>query len=105
MDSPSTPPLSPPQSPTNTLILAPLTPAFFHASVLTPLREHFALHGELHTWAPVRVLSRVIIVFREEEAAESARSHLDGVVVGNDEYVPPFDGSCIAKRLPRASIY
>ena len=70
---------------TNTLILTSLPPAFFHPSVLTPLRDHFASYGELHTWAPLRGFGRVIAVFWDAEDAERLRRECDGLRVGEDE--------------------
>jgi hypothetical protein len=78
-------------SPTNTLILTSLPAAFFHPSILEPLRDHFMSYGELHTWAPLKGFGRVIAVFWNVEDAERLRQECDGLHVGGPEsYVISF---------------
>lgn len=74
---------SPPRivTPTNTLVLASLPPSFFHPSILDVLREHFALYGALHTFAPIRVFGRAIIVYYDDHAAEQGKQCLDGIEI------------------------
>lgn len=69
-------------SPTNTLILTSLPAAFFHPSVLEPLRDHFMNYGDLHTWAPLKGFGRIIAVFWNVEDAERLRQECDGLHVG-----------------------
>jgi len=78
---PSSPP-APPVAPTNTLVLAGIPQSFFHPAVIGALRDHFALYGELHTFAPIRAFGRAIIVYYEERAAEKGKLSLDGIEVG-----------------------
>lgn len=72
-------------SPTNTLILTSLPAAFFHPSILEPLRDHFMSYGELHTWAPLKGFGRIIAVFWNVEDAERLRQECDGLHVGGPE--------------------
>jgi hypothetical protein len=77
--------------PTNTLILTSLPAAFFHPSILEPLRDHFMNYGELHTWAPLKGFGRIIAVFWNVEDAERLRQECDGLHVGGPEsYVISF---------------
>lgn len=69
-------------TPTNTLVLACLPPSFFHPTILGALRDHFALYGELHTFAPIRAFGRAIIVYYENDAAEQGKKILDGIEIG-----------------------
>jgi len=62
-----------------------LPPAFFHPSVLDPLRAHFENYGELYTWAPLRAFARIIVVFWRVEDAERLRQDCDNLIVGHDE--------------------
>lgn len=78
----STPPLVVPAAPTNTLVLAGIPPSFFHPVIIGALRDHFALYGELHTFAPIRAFGRAIIVYYENHAAEKGKLSLDGIEVG-----------------------
>jgi len=71
--------------PTNTLIITSLPLAFFHPSVLDPLRAHFEKYGELYTWAPLRAFARIIVVFWRVADAERLRQDCDNLMVGHDE--------------------
>ena len=68
-------------NPTNTLVVASLPPSFFHPTILGVLREHFALYGALHTFAPIRAFGRAIIVYYENHAAETGKQSLDGIEI------------------------
>ena len=68
-------------TPTNTLVLTSLPPSFFHPTILGVLREHFALYGALHTFAPIRAFGRAIIVYYDEHAAEKGKQSLDGIEI------------------------
>ncbi|KAF8589734.1 Calcipressin [Ramaria rubella] len=80
----TTPSPSPPSPavPTNTLVLAAMPPSFFHPAILDILRDHFALYGPLHTFAPIRAFGRAIIVYYDNDAAEQGKIGLDGIEVG-----------------------
>lgn len=69
--------------PTNTLVLASLPVSFFHPTILSALRQHFARYGTLHTFAPIRAFGRAIIVYYENHAAEQGKKHLDGISIGD----------------------
>lgn len=79
---PSPPPLDAAvQAPFDTNTLALLLPhaALFAPEALRLLREAFEGYGTLAHWAPVRALGRVIIVYRDDEAAELAKKEGDGL--------------------------
>ena len=77
-----TPPPPAAPAPTNTLVLAALPPSFFNPVILGALRDHFALYGALHTFAPIRAFGRAIVVYHENRAAEAGKLSLDGIEVG-----------------------
>ncbi len=77
-------PPSPPKSQkTNTIIITSLSPPFFHPQIQKALRSHFEIFGEIHTWAPIRGLGRIIVVYFEDDCVEQAKS-LDGMEVRDD---------------------
>jgi len=68
---------------TNTIIITSLSAPFFHPRVQAALRVHFEYFGQIHTWAPLTGLGRIMVVYWSEEAVEGAKS-LDGTVIGED---------------------
>lgn len=74
--------LIPQSNQTNTLVITSLPPPFFEPPVLEALRNYFSLFGEIHTWAPISAFARTILVYYLEEAAEMAKEHCDGLVIG-----------------------
>lgn len=64
---------------TNSLVITGLPPAFFHPNALEALRSVFEGFGEVYAWAPIRSFSRVLIVYYNEDDAESAKSGADGL--------------------------
>lgn len=92
--SPTSPPsltMSSPTSPqrTNTLVITRVPPRFFEPLIQQALRSHFSTYGPLHTWAPIKGLARIIMVYYSEEDAEIAKESNDGLVLGemHDQYV------------------
>jgi hypothetical protein len=83
---PPSPPSSPPHS-TNTLIVPSLPPSFFDPLVLHALRDLFTSYGQLHSWAPLRGLGRIILVYWDERNAEDAKLGTDGLSLGTDSNV------------------
>ncbi|KAA1477685.1 Calcipressin [Dentipellis sp. KUC8613] len=85
----STRPASPQR--TNTLVITSLPAPFFHPLVMQALRDHFEIFGAIYAWAPLRAFARVIVVFYDEEHAEEAKVHCDGLQVDatpeTDEFV------------------
>lgn len=77
---------------TNTLVLTQLPTPFFHPRVMDALRDHFASHGTIRAWAPLRTFSRVVIVYESEDSADEAKMHSDGLSIDAtpETYVPPF---------------
>jgi len=72
------------QAPTNTLILTNLPLECFSIAWLTTLRKVFESHGEIHTWTPLKVFRRAIVIFWRPEDAESAKRQLDGLILPSD---------------------
>lgn len=66
---------------TNTLVLAQLPTPFFHPRVMDALRDHFASHGTIRAWAPLRTFSRVIVVYESEDSADEAKAYCDGLKI------------------------
>ncbi|CAE6344754.1 unnamed protein product [Rhizoctonia solani] len=80
---------TPPQA-TNTLIVPSLPASFFDPLVIQALRDLFASYGELHSWAPLRGLARIILVYWDERSAEDAKAGTDGLTLGHDSDRPGF---------------
>ena len=68
---------------TNTIIITSLSTPFFHPRVQAALRLHFEYFGNIHTWAPLTGLGRIMVVYWDEDAVEGAKT-LDGTVIGQD---------------------
>ncbi|KAF8602738.1 Calcipressin [Ceratobasidium sp. AG-I] len=83
------PPLSPPHT-TNTLIVPGLPSSFFDPLVLQALRDLFVSYGRLFSWAPLRGLGRIIVVYWDPAAAEDAKRGIDGLNLGTDSDEPAF---------------
>ena len=66
---------------TNTLVLTQLPTPFFHPRVMDALRDHFASHGKIRAWAPLRTFSRVVVVYESEDSADEAKTHSDGLPI------------------------
>jgi len=66
---------------TNTLVLAQLPTPFFHPRVMDALRDHFASHGTIRAWAPLRTFSRVVVVYESEDSADEAKAYCDGLQI------------------------
>ena len=64
---------------TNTLVLAQLPTPFFHPRVMDALRDHFASHGTIRAWAPLRTFLRVVVVYESEDSADEAKAYCDGL--------------------------
>ncbi|KAI0373168.1 Calcipressin [Pilatotrama ljubarskyi] len=67
---------------TNTLVITRLPVHFFEPLIQQALRSHFETYGPLHTWAPIKGLARVIMVYYSEDDAEMAKESNDGLVLG-----------------------
>ncbi|KAH9857495.1 Calcipressin [Lenzites betulinus] len=85
--SPTSPPsltISRPSSPqrTNTLVITRVPTHFFVPLIQEALRSHFSTYGPLHTWAPIKGLARIIMVYFSEEDAEIAKESNDGLILG-----------------------
>jgi calcipressin-2 len=68
---------------TNTIIITSLSPPFFHPRVQAALRKHFECFGDIHTWAPLTGLGRIMVVYWNEDSVEGAKG-LDGTVIGEE---------------------
>ena len=58
-----------------------MPPSFFHPGVLDALRSYFATFGDIYAWAPIRSFARVILVYYDEDDAESAKLGSDGLKI------------------------
>jgi calcipressin-2 len=67
--------------PTNTYALLLPHPALFHPPTLTLLRTFYSSFGSIRTWAPVRGLGRVIVVWEKDEDGGKAKLEGDRVEV------------------------
>ncbi|WVW80998.1 hypothetical protein I302_102989 [Kwoniella bestiolae CBS 10118] len=74
---PPPPPLDPPQEETNTLALLLPNQALFSPPILSLLKDHYGLFGDIVHWAPVKGFGRVIVVFASNEDAERAKKEGD----------------------------
>jgi hypothetical protein len=45
------------------------------------LRNHFASHGKLRAWAPLKTFSRVVVVYESEDSADEAKTYCDGLEI------------------------
>ena len=45
------------------------------------LRDHFASHGTIRAWAPLRTFSRVVVVYQSEDSADEAKTYCDGLQI------------------------
>ncbi|TBU41355.1 Calcipressin [Dichomitus squalens] len=93
--SPTSPPsltMSSPASPqrTNTLVITRLPPHFFEPLIQQAFKSHFSTYGPLHTWAPIKGLARVIMVYYSEDDAEMAKESNDGLTFGETQHEPDF---------------
>jgi len=75
---------------TNTLVLAQLPTPFFHPRVMDALRDHFASHGTIRAWAPLRTFSRVVVVYESEDSADEAKAYCDGLQIDATPETPEF---------------
>ncbi|KAJ7191521.1 Calcipressin-domain-containing protein [Mycena haematopus] len=66
---------------TNTLALTPLPKEFFQPLILNLLRDHFATYGQLNRWVPLPGFGRIIVVYMQEDDAETAKIHSDPIVL------------------------
>ncbi len=77
----ASPPATEPFKRTNTLVLTQLPLPFFHPRVMDALRHHFASHGELRAWAPLKTFARVVVVYESEDSADEAKTYCDGLEI------------------------
>ncbi|KAI9462539.1 Calcipressin [Russula earlei] len=85
----ATPPATEPKR-TNTLVLTQLPTPFFHSRVMDALRDHFASHGSIRAWAPLRTFSRVVVVYDSEDCADDAKTYYDGLEIDATPETPAF---------------
>jgi hypothetical protein len=45
------------------------------------LHNHFASHGKIRAWAPLKTFSRVVVVYESEDSADEAKSYCDGLEI------------------------
>src|SRR5262245_2369556 len=66
---------------TNTLVVTSLPQELFHEIALGALRCHFESYGEINQWVPLGGFGRIIIVYHESHAAETAKVESDPVIL------------------------
>jgi hypothetical protein len=66
---------------TNTLIVTSLPQELFHEVALGALRCHFESYGEINQWVPLCSFGRIIIVYHDAYAAETAKIESDPVIL------------------------
>jgi len=54
------------------------------------LRDHFASHGTIRAWAPLRTFSRVVVVYESEDSADEAKTYCDGLQIDATAETPGF---------------
>lgn len=81
---------------TNTLAVTSMPVSFFNPLILEALRAHFEAFGEIHTWAPLKAFSRVLVIYYDEEAAELAKESCDSL------FVDATDFRCVFPSLDTA---
>jgi len=70
---------------TNTLTMASLPRSFFIPEILNIIRSHFNYYGEINQWVPLPGFGRILIVYTNEDDAESAKRACDPIVLQGDE--------------------
>lgn len=82
---------------TNTITVTRVPKDFFHPVLLDVLRDHFAIYGEINRWAPLPGFGRIIIVYRLEHSAESAKQHCDRIAIqrSQDGYESRYPTSAV----------
>jgi hypothetical protein len=71
---------------TNTIIVTSLPRELFASLALDTLRKHFSSYGRINQFAPIGAFGRVIIVYEDEDAAETAKLLNDPVVIKSTEH-------------------
>jgi hypothetical protein len=66
---------------TNTLAITPMPKEFFQPLILDVLRDHFATYGELNRWVPLPGFGRILVVYTQDDDAETAKIHSDPIVL------------------------
>ncbi|KAK2460693.1 hypothetical protein APHAL10511_007163 [Amanita phalloides] len=84
---------------TNTLAIASLPRLFFIPEILNIIQSHFGFFGEINQWVPLPGFGRIIIVYTNEDDAESAKRACDPIVLQGDE---GEDGLQMVLRVYRA---
>ncbi|KAJ7063653.1 Calcipressin [Mycena amicta] len=82
---------------TNTLAITALPKDFFEPTLLAVLRAHFATYGNINRWVPLPSFSRIIVIYSNNDDAETAKTHCDPIVLAKTN-----DRSSITLRVYRA---
>ncbi|KAJ6544111.1 Calcipressin-domain-containing protein [Mycena capillaripes] len=82
---------------TNTLAVTSIPKEFFQPLLLELLHDHFATYGQINRWVPLAGFSRIIIVYMQEDDAETAKILSDPIVLEQTH-----DRSQITLRVFRA---
>lgn len=77
---------------TNTLAVTSLPKSFFEPVILELLHSHFSSFGTINQWVPLPGFSRIIVVYEEEDHAETAKLRSDPIILSatKERYVDPI---------------
>ncbi|KAG6826177.1 hypothetical protein H0H92_000824 [Tricholoma furcatifolium] len=73
---------------TNTITITSLPKSYFLPIILNVLRDHFATFGEINRWAPITAFGRIMVVYRSEDDAETAKQQCDPIVIEQSQDRP-----------------
>jgi hypothetical protein len=65
--------------------MALLPRSFFVPEILNIIRSHFNHYGEINQWVPLPGFGRILIVYTNEDDAESAKHACDPIVLQGEE--------------------
>ncbi|KAF9453695.1 Calcipressin [Macrolepiota fuliginosa MF-IS2] len=70
---------------TNTLAVTSLPKSFFEPVILELLHTHFSSFGVINQWVTLPGFSRIIVVYEEEDHAETAKLRSDPIILSPTE--------------------
>ncbi|KAF8644954.1 hypothetical protein AX16_008169 [Volvariella volvacea WC 439] len=87
---------------TNTLAITSLPKSFFHPTILDVLKQHFLGFGEINQWVCLPGFGRIIVVYYDEECAESAKLASDPIVLNGNGHAMGAIEDEVVLRVYRA---
>ncbi|KAI9640076.1 hypothetical protein NHQ30_011478 [Ciborinia camelliae] len=100
LDLSNLPPLVQPTPPSNTLLITNLKDAeIFRADNLQTIKDLINTSAPIHTWAPLKSFSRIIVSFFDDDSAIRIRQILDGEeIMGEQVRVYFGQPTCISPK-------